>query len=160
MAAHSHRARGFTLIEALLVLLIFSVSAAVAFPTLRDWQVRFSEKAELRTLINTFHQARGEAARRNCDVVLQFRNAAGNDQGGFRLVAETTGGEVEIRPFTSFETLRLTDCSFADNRGGFDFRGIPANNGTLQLKNVRGATYDLTISATGRIKLDKSDNPS
>ncbi|WP_305045984.1 GspH/FimT family pseudopilin [Geoalkalibacter sp.] len=151
------RPRGFTLGESLFVLLILSLTLAAAYPSLRQWQVRLEEKAEARALLGAFQQARAEAARRNCIVLLEFREADARQGGGYRILAQEPGGDLrEVRAFIPFAALSLDRARFGTgNRAGFNQRGLPSNgSGAVELRSRRGAaTYRLTLSLYGGLRL-------
>lgn len=157
MPVLSGRPRGFTLGESLFVLLILSLVLATAYPSLRHWHVRLQEKAEARALLAAFQQARAEAARRNGNVLLEFREADARQGGGYRVLAQEPDGSLrEVQAFTPFTALTLERARFGTgNRGGFNHRGLPSNgSGAVDLRGRRGLTsYRLTLSLYGGLRL-------
>ncbi|WP_305041382.1 GspH/FimT family pseudopilin [Geoalkalibacter sp.] len=158
MPVLSGSSRGFTLGESLFVLLILSLTLAAAYPNLRHWQVRLQEKAEARALLAAFQQARAEAARRNCSVLLDFREADTLQGGGYRILAQEADGSLrELQALTPFSALRLERARFGtSSRGGFNQRGLPSNgSGSVDLRSRCGqASYRLTLSLYGSVRLE------
>ncbi|MDO3377780.1 GspH/FimT family pseudopilin [Geoalkalibacter halelectricus] len=162
MPAFSRQSRGFTLWEALSVLLILSLVAALALPQLRPWQIRLQENAEARALLAAFQQARSEAARGNGRAYLEFTladHSPAAPRGGYRILAERPGDHShELQGFTPFKALRLEQVSFSQGaaQGGFDFRGLPSHGaGSLVLRSPHdGSTHRLSLTLYGAARLN------
>ncbi len=151
--------RGFTLLEALIVLFLISVSTAISYPGAKSWLIRFQESSELRSIIAAFQQARAEAARRNGNVVLAFTDGtadAPGQRGSYRMfAAPRTADPIALSEARDFDALLLRT-----NRDhlGFNFQGLPANGttGTMTLLGHRGVEYKITMSRCGRVALKRT----
>lgn len=146
-----------TLLEALVVLAIISIITSLAIPALREWRVRFREKTEVRVLLDAFQRARGEAARRNCEVLLDLTPAEDHTGGGFQILArQTDGTHRPVHEFRPLEALALTRSAFGGSEnGGFDQRGLPlALGGSIHLEGrYTGRAYQISQSACGRLRI-------
>lgn len=70
--------RGFTLLEALIVVVILGVLLTVAVPSISDWIIIQRVKAGASELASDIRFSRGEAIKRNVRIAMTFRSAAGN----------------------------------------------------------------------------------
>lgn len=111
------RSRGFTLIEAMIVVLILSILLGVAIPGFREAFATQRVKTAAKTLFTALRQARSEAMRMNglCDVFI-VPQTAGNWAGRLHLVGVTVGSGAP-----AFDTnANYAACQF-DGNGDGDF---------------------------------------
>jgi type IV fimbrial biogenesis protein FimT len=71
-------ARGFTLLESLIVVVILGVLLAIAVPSISDWIIIQRVKASAAELVADIKFSRGEAVKRNVRVGLSFQSVANN----------------------------------------------------------------------------------
>ena len=70
---------GFTMIELLIVISIAAILAVIAVPSLRDTLNNTRQASAFGLVISDLNQARGEAIKRNGNVLVCPRNTAGTD---------------------------------------------------------------------------------
>jgi type IV fimbrial biogenesis protein FimT len=170
----SKACQGFTLVELLIIIGIFTVLAAVAIPAFSSWAPNFRLNAAARDLVSNLQKVKMEAVRRNANVVLSFSpqayvpegkvgsyqifvddGAGGGNAGNF----VKDGGEVVILQATMPDNVSLYSAVFTGSTTavGFNSRGLPASNrtGDIQLKNNNSRAYRVTLGPAGNIVLTK-----
>jgi len=73
--------RGFTMIEAIMVMGIAAILAGIGIPAMRDMLNTNRQSSAVALIVSDLNQARGEAIKRNGPVLVCVRNAAGTDCG-------------------------------------------------------------------------------
>jgi Tfp pilus assembly protein FimT len=148
---------GITLLETLIVLALIFTLCSLTGPALGRWQARFQEKTEIRALVEAFQQARSEAARRNCDVLLALTLADEHSGGGFQILAQDSDGRSEpIRNLRPLKALALVGTTFSGApHSGFNHRGLPLGlGGSIQLEGRRTQrSYRISQNAGGRVRV-------
>ena len=131
-------ARGFTMIELLIVIAIVAILATIAVPSLRDTLNDFRQKSALALLASDLNQARGEAIKRNTRVLLCVRNTAGNG------CADSTNWLLGWVACTDGNGDNICDTSSATNPNPFIVRPALDASLTLSVQDA-GATALSTI---------------
>ncbi|MDY6849157.1 MAG: GspH/FimT family pseudopilin [Geoalkalibacter sp.] len=148
---------GITLLETLTVLALICTLCSLTGPALGRWRARFQEKTEIRSLVEAFQQARSEAARRNCDVLLTWTLADEHSGGGFQILARNSEGRTEpIHDPRSLKTLSLVRATFSGAaHAGFNHRGLPLGlGGSIHLKGRHTrSSYRISQNAGGRVRV-------
>jgi type IV fimbrial biogenesis protein FimT len=88
---NAKRARGFTIIELMTVMVVIGVLATIAAPSLRDVVIRTRLKTAASDLHSSLMLARSEAIKRNCEMNVVPVNAADWSQGwSVKITTKTT----------------------------------------------------------------------
>jgi len=92
------RAAGFTMIELIVTLTIFSVLVALTVPTMRTWIADAKVRAVADSLQNGVRTAQTEALRRSRQVVFALTNSTTPQNGGFTAATNGTYWAVQTIP--------------------------------------------------------------
>lgn len=154
--------RGFTVVELVTVVAVFSVLAAVALPLIHASLPRYRLRAAARELVIDFKRARAEAVRRNRDVLIRFTAAAAGAGGEYALCIDANHNNVcdsgeEFASVTMPRNVRLTGANFSNtNTCGYDPRGMPWRSrwGRVDLA-IPGDPrfYRINLSSSGAVRI-------
>jgi prepilin-type N-terminal cleavage/methylation domain-containing protein len=157
--SHSqHSAKGFSLIELLIVIGMLGILSAVTIPLYMNNIPRFQLKGAARTLMSDFQKTKLEAVKRDCDVQLIFTTGTYTKAGGvgsYRIV-ETAGNTTLLtRTLPKDTTLFGTTFSTPANTTGFTEQGLPwnATSGSVYLVNNLGMSYKISLSLAGNVSM-------
>jgi type IV fimbrial biogenesis protein FimT len=92
------RAAGFTMIELIVTLTIFSVLVALTVPSMRTWIANAKVRAVADSLQNGVRMAQTEALRRSRLVVFALTNSTTPQSGGFTAVAGGSNWAIQTIP--------------------------------------------------------------
>ncbi|MGA1870354.1 MAG: prepilin-type N-terminal cleavage/methylation domain-containing protein [bacterium] len=173
------KAHGFTLIEAVIVISIISIMAAIAAPSMHIIP-GFRLKAAARDMISYFQKAKVIAAQHNKYCAITFKLPLGNETFDYVIYLDTDqdleydDGEkvlysVKLSDYKSGICFDPTKgggdgITFAPNgnaRPSFAFKpmGIPVDstgqsfvNHSIYLKNERNDTKQISMNFAGRVK--------
>ena len=70
--AGRHGQAGFTIAELIMVLVIFSILAAIALPGYLSWLPNYRLKSAARDLVSNMRKARMQAVKENGNIVVRF----------------------------------------------------------------------------------------
>ncbi|MFQ5542237.1 MAG: GspH/FimT family pseudopilin [Candidatus Binatia bacterium] len=141
--------RGFTLIEILVALAIFSILAVIALPI---WS----------TLLPTY--ALNSAARQVQSELHRTKSRAVSENTRFRLVFSSTSYSIDRDNGTSYQPIgenkslpeEIDIRSTTATTLGFTARGTPTPGaGTVKLCNTKDEGQNIVVSGTGRIRVCK-----
>ena len=138
--------KGFSLIETIVVLVIFAVGVTLAVPNFIAMGRSNSIKAEARDLKNLLAKTRMDAVRRNQSLTATINTVANSC-----VVTETAGGATVST--TNFDGVQLAT---APNPLAieWDTKGMTANFCSISLVGAE-ATYSVSISSAGNIRIAK-----
>jgi type IV fimbrial biogenesis protein FimT len=157
----SHPAAGFTLVELMVVLAVFTILASAGIPALQAMLADHRHAAQVNTLTSYIHRARAEAVRHGHPVTLCPSSGAATCDGGeweegWLLFADTDGdGSVDDddRLLAVGNGLRTAQASFNRPRLTFRHDGTTAFNGTFTVCDARSErARQLVISRGGRLR--------
>ena len=138
--------RGFTLIEAMIVIAIFAIVAGVAIPQFRKMAINGNLKAAAKDIIGDFSYMRERALSENQNYSIVFNQGSNN---------YTVPGLANPKSPQYFAAdITITALNFGTGTTiTFQTRGTtsPAGDKTLTLTNGRGSTATITVSTAGRI---------
>ena len=152
---------GFTLIEALTVILLMACISALAVPNLINWLNKAKLNGAVNNLKGGLELAKLKAIQENGPVAVNF---TANSYVVFRDTGATIGVHDAGEEFFGKKSLPrgiridLSATTFADTgKGGkrtrFKGRGTSAS-GTVYLVNSKGMAKKIIVSSTGRIRTE------
>ena len=153
--------KGFTLIEALVVIFLMALISALAVPGMMNWLSSAKLNGAANNLKGSLELAKLRAIQENGPVAVTFY---GNRYEVFRDNGLTTGvhdaGEVFLAKSSLPDGIRIDfpATTFADSGPGskkirFKGRGT-CTSGTICLVNSKGRVKRIILSSTGRIRTE------
>ncbi len=166
------KTKGFTLIELFIVIFIIGVIAALSYPAMSRWAVRWQLQSAARDVRSNFQFAKLAAVKDNMNCVIQF-NSLGNSYtrtpglGNAEIVTLPAnwgvflGGPAAIGvaddPIQGGGGLGPggSGITFLNNQAIFRANGRPdpANVGTVYLMNNAGNAFAVSLYMTGNIRV-------
>lgn len=138
--------KGYTLIEILIVIALFSILLSLALPNL-NFYLNFMERQEMEEFRNDLLYARNMAILENRYYIVYFFQ----DLNAYMIKTGEHSPAIKNKTFNN--GLRLSKNSTTTNFT-FTSTGAPANSGTVYIVNRKGRRYRVTLSpATGRIEV-------
>jgi len=146
--------RGFSLIEAVIVLFILSITAAAVVPNLISWRAGMRLQGTINELLGDLQAAKTLAAKHNTTVAVEFEPAENqyqitymnSDGQTIALKQETLPPEIRIDSSHPDYTLNNHQLAFT-SRGG-------ATPGTLVVSNTSKKSRKIVISSIGKIRTE------
>jgi type IV fimbrial biogenesis protein FimT len=155
---------GFTLLEVLIVVGIFAITAAIAVPGIMNWLPDYRLKGAARDLYSNMQKARSEAVKRNTNVGISFNTVVFPATGGGYtvFVDDGKGGgtagdavrhsdedilfQVEMPPSCS-----LVETTFTSDATGYNSRGLTLRSriGHVEIRNRNPNWYGIFLSISG-----------
>ncbi len=136
--------KGFTLVEAMIVICIMAVVAAIAIPQFQKMAINGNLKAAAKDVLSDFSSMRERAISENANFSIVFNIGSNN---------YTVPGLASPKTPTYFANdIRVDSTSFGSTIT-FQTRGTtsPPGDKTISLTNGRGSTATITIGTAGRI---------
>lgn len=176
---------GFTLIELIVTLAVFSIVVAIAIPNMSSFLDSNRRAANINTFITAMNLARSEAIKRNTDVSLCVRNTAGTgcdttknwENGWIVFIDNGTKGTVDgtdaaLRVYDPlFKRALPLDVTFREieeNRkfvtyqykGNINPTATPVNTASFKRCDDHGQLQvrAVIIASSGRTRLSKDTN--
>jgi type IV fimbrial biogenesis protein FimT len=136
---------GFTLVEMVVTLSIFSILAAIAIPAYTNWIPRYQLQLAARDLFSNMQLAKLDAIKRNGSCTVTTNSPGAN---------EYTVGD-KIVKFSDYDK----SVKFGNAPAGsikFDSRGMCNPFGSVRVTNTQNtATYEIEVEAVGTISMKK-----
>lgn len=168
--------KGFTLVEAMVVIAVIGIVLAVAVPNIVGYMPNYRLKSAARNLMSDFQKAKFEAIRRNAPVVISFTTgvyANGGHIGSYEIFVDDgeglggiegnkikDGDERVISQVTMPANVSLISASFSfgSKTPGYSSRGLPLSNiiGNVELKNSNKHRFKAILSIAGNVRLEFS----
>lgn len=177
--AHN-KTSGYSLVEVIVVLAIFSVISAIAIPSFAAWSAKYRLRGAARQIYSAALKAKSEAIKRHESVVISFgQEVSGSSQAYVVFVDD--GGDCKYDDGTDLILLQMTTLepgvsfdsskeggaglSFAENGDdypaiGFQPNGIPFDhdggiaNGTAYLVNNKADTVSVVVNRNGSVRVE------
>ena len=176
-APRRHALRGFTLIEAMIVLAVVALLLALAVPSFREFVIRNRLDGASQEFLTSLQLARSEATRRGAQVTLRLAGAAGSKDWGsgwtMFVDADSDGvldpAEEVIRQGMALQApLSLVGSSNFDTWLAFDRDGRLAGDGGYFVLCEGGVLTEsggsrsraLLVNAAGRVRMAARDGSS
>ena len=152
--------RGFTFLELMIVIAIFSIVAAIAIPNMLRWRTDANLRGSANNLRADLNMAKTMAVRENALVVVNFfgnryeifvDNGAGLNSGNWTW----DGDERKLvnRFLRTGVSIDLAGTTFLNSRTRFNTRGLPDQLGTVVLVSSGGDQNQISLNRMGRINL-------
>ncbi|MCU0558845.1 MAG: GspH/FimT family pseudopilin [Desulfobacterales bacterium] len=153
MPGPAAKALGFSLLEVIVVIGIFTIAAAIALPHLMDWRHGLRLRAAVNEVRGDLERAKSRAVKENATVSVAFLPA----EGRYHLTyPDPEGNLVSIKSQALPQGVRFAvenpDYTFdsSGNKTSFTSRGT-AQPGALVLENERGKRRSIVVNFLGRI---------
>lgn len=155
------RKDGFTLIEALVIILVLGILAAITIPGFTRYGPDMRLKGAVRDLKSVMELSKLKAIRENAFVALVFNTGTNS----YTVFVDNDGdwtadaGEQVLRTVTITSDVTMYDASFAGGaaRVRFDSRGLPNGlGGHVYMKNSNNKYRGLTVTLVGHVQIKAS----
>lgn len=143
-------ARGFTLLELLVVLAITAILAALAVASSHAWMPDFRLNGAVRQIVMDLRRTRSRAVGEHMSRRLVFSPATDAYQPQRRSGGqyENDGAVIPLPP-----TIDMVDCTALGNAVSFSARGTAATFGTIILRAATGREVRIVVDIAGRIRV-------
>ncbi|MCP4338063.1 MAG: prepilin-type N-terminal cleavage/methylation domain-containing protein [Desulfobulbaceae bacterium] len=148
-------ARGFTLIEVMIVVAIIGIVSAIAVPNMIGWRSERQLDGAARNFMADMQLAKLKAVREAEDVSVII-NVAGDS---YQMIVDLNNnyvldaGETEFRNIIMTSGITITS-TFAGDRTRFDSRGRPNIIGRARFTNTSGTTSEVVMNLVGRLCIE------
>ena len=154
---------GFTLIELMITIAVFSILAAVAIPNFIGWLPKRQLQSSAVDVQVAVNLSKMTAIRENTDVVLTF-DPVNNSYEAFvdnNEDGDQDAGEPTIRNKKMSSGINLHSTTIIDPDEGadvliFNGRGLTKKNvsGDIKLRNRRGEERNINVTVTGMSRIN------
>ena len=147
---------GFTLLELMVAIAIFTIVAAVAIPNYLGWLPKRHLQSSAVDVQGAIVLAKMTAIRENTDVVLTFDPAnerylvfIDTDEDGSQ-----DGGERTVRNQEMSPDIDLNNTTIPGHKLTFNSRGLADNSGDIILRNKHGQNRTINVTITGMSRIN------
>ena len=141
--------KGFSLIEALVVLSILALTAIVTIPNMIAWRSGMQFRAAVNELRNDLEFSRTRAVKENATVTVDFDPAAGH----YRMTYPDQDSQtILLKSQTLPAGVRIASGNNTSFSTSFSSRGT-AQARTIVLASQQGKTKSISISFIGKIEV-------
>jgi type II secretion system protein H len=143
--------RGFTLLELMVVMVVFGLLCALAYPSFKEWRKNQIYKKAAREVVMVFRETRSRAINSNREHRVEFEPATNK----YRVMQgnranDSSEWNVIIHDWTAFPAevlLSVNETKIQLNTNG------TANGGTITINDaLANPKYAIIVNRTGRIR--------
>ena len=139
--------KGFTLVEAIIVIFIISIVTAIAIPQFQKMATNANLRAAARDLVADFSSLKQRAMSENMTYKITFNDA--EDINNYA-IQQKEGATIQIKTPALFGGIRIFSASFGRGKTiNFHTRGT-ASAGHVVLVDERNSTATITVNFAGR----------
>jgi prepilin-type N-terminal cleavage/methylation domain-containing protein len=151
--------RGFTLVEAMIVIAIIGILAGIGVPSMAEKMQEYRFSAAVRDLQSAVQSARMSAIKRNEKVCMLFdfdgeRCTTFVDDGEHDMSLDD--GEMVIKTVAMPAGVDMISTFSGQSIIQFNSRGMLMSSDRLEVKNVRNVYRGIAIGITGNSKIVRS----
>lgn len=147
MEGTSSTQKGFTLVEAIIVVLIIGILTAMAIPHFQKFAANANLRAAARDLVADFSILKQRAMSENMAYKITFND--GEDINNYA-IQQKEGATIQIKTPALFGAIRIFSASFGRGKTiTFHTRGT-ASAGHVVLVDERNSTATITVNFAGR----------
>jgi type II secretion system protein H len=148
-----HRQEGFSLVELIVVIALISIVSAISVPAWQGYKDKTNLKTAAREVTADISDAKQRAVAENTSIYRITFNSTGNS---YALTRTDTGATIWTKSLASFGSgIVISSVTFSGSTVSFQNRGT-ASNGSVTLRNSRGAQARITVNITGRAYVEFS----
>lgn len=147
--------KGFSLLEAMIVIAIIVIMAAIGIPTFSHMVPDMRLRSAAQDLYSNLQSAKMDAIKTNGTSNLTFDPDNGTYtkvNGNIVNLEEAYKGSVEYGQPGESDTVDFTPV---DDQATFNARGMATNTGKVFLKNAKDNSYQIEVLGSGVITLKK-----
>jgi prepilin-type N-terminal cleavage/methylation domain-containing protein len=139
---------GFTLIEMVVTISIFSILAAIAIPSFITWLPGYNLKSAARDVFSNMQMAKLDAIKRNASCTVTF------DTGAKTYTVALSEGNKMVNLSDYDANILFTNSTVGAIT--FTSRGFSNPSGIVRVTNTQNtATYQIQVETVGTIKMTK-----
>jgi prepilin-type N-terminal cleavage/methylation domain-containing protein len=143
--------RGFTFLELMVAILIFSVICSITYPVYKEWHKNLIYKKAAREVVRVFRETRSRAISLNREHRIEFEA----DSNKYRVMqgnraSDSSEWNIIVQDWTTFPTEVL--FSVNESKIQLNTNGT-ANGGTITIKDAfANPKFAIIVNRTGRIR--------
>lgn len=148
--------KGFTLLELMIAIVVFSILISVALPSYIGWLPKRHLQSSAIDVQAAINLAKLTAIRENMDVVLTFNPVNNNYLAFIDMDADGSqdAGERTIRSKGMSPGIDLNSTDFVSDKLTFNSRGLANTSGDITLRNNRGENRVVNVTVTGMSRIN------
>jgi len=163
---------GFSLVELMVTLAVFAVSASIATPAFVGLLPNYELRSATREIYSNFQNAKMIAARRSLPCAVRFPEDGHGNTTGYVVFLDTDGDYVQdpgeevvvAKEWSQYRGIRGLAATFDSTPGcptiAFRGTGLPSDknggfaNGMVRIKNTNDRVASVTVTQTGNIRVN------
>ena len=140
---------GFTLVELMVTISIFSILAAIAVPAYTSWIPRYQLQLAARDIFSNMQLAKLDAIKRNGSCTVLTNNPAADEY-----TVTLSSGDKIVKLSDYYKDIKFGNAPAGSIT--FDSRGMCNPFGSVSVTNTKNtATYEISVLFVGTINMKK-----